>query len=1143
MRLFNDNWEFSKQPLHTSLEEMETRKEDFQPVGIPHDWLIYQAQDLYEDGTGWYRKQFSWEKKEGEQVVLRFDGIYMDSTLYVNKKEVCQWKYGYSTFEVEITEFLQNGENELLVSANFQAPNSRWYSGAGIYRDVWLKTRGREHLVSDGIYFSGKLLENNCWNVEIETEIVGRNLTLDYALRRKGTEAWSMLTGNEKSTEADKESKVLFQCTVQDPAVWDIAHPHCYELRVRLKRDEEILDSQIQTVGFRTLGFNPDKGFLLNGRKVKLQGVCEHHDLGCLGAAYHSQAMRRKFEILKDMGVNAVRTSHNMPAPDLMEMADEMGILIVSESFDMWESSKTPYDYARFFPQWYERDIKSWVKRDRNHPSLILWSIGNEIYDTHISEKGQEWTRILMDEVEKYDPKKNAAITIGSNYMPWENAQKCADIVKIAGYNYGEKYYDKHHAEHPDWILYGSETGSIVQSRGIYHFPYQQSVLADEDEQCSSLGNSTTSWGAESTEACLLAERDHEFSCGQFVWTGFDYIGEPTPYHTRNSYFGQIDTAGFPKDAYYIYQAGWTDYRENPMVHIFPYWDFNEGQFIDLRVCSNAPVVEVFFNGKTQGTFSIDHEHGTDLTGHWQLPYKEGEICAIACDETGKIIAKEVRYSFGEGTELCVKCDREELKANGEDLLFAEISVKDKNGYPVENANNRVHISVEGAGALAGTDNGDSTDTDGYKDYSRRLFSGKLLAVCKAGCEPGVLKLTVTAPGLKPAVVSIPVVQAEVREGISPLAYLAGEDLTKEKPVPIEEIPVRNIRMVSSNGLHLYAENLETEVQAYLCPENATDREVFWSVVDDGGIPLKIAEIEPDGRKVKVRAKSDGSFRLRCMSKCGTDKIRIISQLEFMISGLGTAFTNPYEFVSAGLYNYSKGDIGNGNEHGVATARDGESQVGFRDIDFGPYGSDEIILLIFALTDDPYEIQIYEGIPEEGGELIADVIYQKPKMWNVYQEAVYKLNKRLKGVTGICFVVKEKLHIKGFRFKKYNRAWQQVPVTECDRIYGDSFERQEEAICKIGNNVTIEFENLEFGDQGAGKLILCGSTPLEKNTIIVRFISDGKEERQMLEFAGGQETQEFVLKPVYGTKTVSFVFLPGSSFDFRWFCFKKQGEK
>jgi len=415
--------------------------------------------------------------------------------------------------------------------------------------------------------------------------------------------------------------------------------------------------------------------------------------------------------------------------------------------------------------------------------------------------------------------------------------------------------------------------------------------------------------------------------------------------------------------------------------------------------------------------------------------------------------------------------------------------------------------------------------------------------VCKAGCEPGVLKLTVTAPGLKPAVVSIPVVQAEVREGISPLAYLAGEDLTKEKPVPIEEIPVRNIRMVSSNGLHLYAENLETEVQAYLCPENATDREVFWSVVDDGGIPLKIAEIEPDGRKVKVRAKSDGSFRLRCMSKCGTDKIRIISQLEFMISGLGTAFTNPYEFVSAGLYNYSKGDIGNGNEHGVATARDGESQVGFRDIDFGPYGSDEIILPIFALTDDPYEIQIYEGIPEEGGELIADVIYQKPKMWNVYQEAVYKLNKRLKGVTGICFVVKEKLHIKGFRFKKYNRAWQQVPVTECDRIYGDSFERQEEAICKIGNNVTIEFENLEFGDQGAGKLILCGSTPLEKNTIIVRFISDGKEERQMLEFAGGQETQEFVLKPVYGTKTVSFVFLPGSSFDFRWFCFKKQGEK
>ena len=298
----------------------------------------------------------------------------------------------------------------------------------------------------------------------------------------------------------------------------------------------------------------------------------------------------------------------------------------------------------------------------------------------------------LIAEVRRYDSLKNAAVTLGSNYMPWENTQKCADVIKLIGYNYGENYYEEHHKKHPDWMIYGSETGSIVQSRGIYHFPYQQSVLADEDEQCSSLGNSTTSWGAKSTEACILAERDHPYSCGQFIWTGFDYIGEPTPYHTRNSYFGQIDTAGFPKDSYYIYQAAWTDYKKAPMVHIFPYWDFNEGQFIDLRVCSNAPVVEVFFNGKSQGTFTIDHENGMELTGHWQLPYKEGEIRAVACDESGKIVAEEVRYSFGEAKRILLKPQKQSLRANGEDLLFLEISMEDENGYPVENANNRVLI-------------------------------------------------------------------------------------------------------------------------------------------------------------------------------------------------------------------------------------------------------------------------------------------------------------------------------------------------------------------------------------------------------------------------------------------------------------------
>lgn len=1140
MQLFNDGWEFSKQPLHTDLEAINQRREAFLPVGLPHDWLIYDTEHLYEDGTGWYRKTFYWKPEEDQRVFLRFDGIYMDSTIYVNDKKAGAWKYGYSAFEIEMTPWLGEGENEIKVSVDYQTPNSRWYSGAGIYRDVWIKTVHQCHIVSDGIYFHGQEIGQNRWKVSIETEVEGTDCQLIYEIAEAGTSEWKILLGDEMAErlypQENDSVRFLFDTIIDHPKIWDVGHPDCYRLKVSLKCYGRILQVEELTVGFRTIHFSPEQGFLLNGRKLKLNGVCEHHDLGCLGAAYHPQAMRRKFRILRDMGVNAVRLSHNMPSQDVMELADEMGILIVSEAFDMWESPKNTYDYARFFTRWYTKDVASWVRRDRNHPSLIMWSIGNEIYDTHVSERGCAWTRILTDEVRKYDSRGNGAVTIGSNYMPWENARKCADIVKLAGYNYGDKYYELHHQEHPDWIIYGSETGSTVQSRGIYHFPYQQSVLADVDEQCSALGNSTTSWGARSTEACIIAERDHPFSCGQFVWTGFDYIGEPTPYHTRNSYFGQADTAGFPKDSYYIFQAEWTDYRKKPMVHIFPYWDFNEEQLIDIRVCSNAPVVELFLNGKSQGSCFIDHKKGEQLVGHWQLPYVKGEIKAIACDEDGTVVAQEVRHSFGEAARICLDTDINQLKADGQELLFLEISMKDKEGYPVENANNRIHIQVEGSGSLVGMDNGDSTESDGYKTYSRKLFSGKLLAVCKADAVPGKLKITVESPGLPSAYLNVPVMAGKVTKGSSPLAYRADPDIGEEK----QEIPVRNIRLLSSKGIHLYEGKKSTEVTAAICPENATDRELVWSVVDDAGIPSQIASVEAHGGKAKVTAKSDGQFRLRCMSRCGTDKIRIISQLEFVITGLGKAFHNPYELVMGGLYDYSKGEIGNGNDHGVATARDGESQVGFHDIDFGSYGSDEIILPIFALTDEPYKIKIYEGMPEEPeAALVGDFIYQKPSVWNVYQEETYHLEKRLSGVTSLCFVVEKKIHLKGFRFMRINRAWQKLPASECDHIYGDSYFREKDRIKKIGNNVTIEFEEMDFGGEGTGSITICGSTPLEVNTIIVRFVSEGAEERQMLEFRHSNTEQTFPLKRVYGVKTVSFVFLPGSNFDFSWFGFQK----
>ncbi|MBD8838428.1 DUF4982 domain-containing protein [Paenibacillus sp. CFBP 13594] len=1158
-RLFNDGWQFVK----SKLDVTEPAGLVYEPVELPHDWLIYNTLELYEDSIGWYRKTFHYTKDE-QQLLLCFDGVYMDSSVYVNGQLVGEWKYGYSAFEHEITNALVEGENEILVKVVHQSPNSRWYSGAGIYRNVWLKTRDRNHIVTDGTYVSIKQQPGG-WQVEVDTELnleQNQQAELVHTIRYEG----QVVASNQANVAVSVGENAVVstdsqQIIVQNPNLWSPDAPHLYELVTELKlisedQSEEIIEAVSQRIGFKDVKLDPSEGFYLNGVHTKMNGVCEHHDLGALGAAFNLTALRRRFILLKEMGVNAIRTAHNMPAKEFMELADEMGMLIVSEAFDMWERAKTPYDYARFFPEWAHTDVKSWVKRDRNHVSLIMWSIGNEIYDTHADERGQEVTRMLMDYVLEFDPKGNAGVTIGSNYMPWENAQKCADIVKLAGYNYAEKYYDQHHAEHPDWIIYGSETSSVVQSRGIYHFPFEQPILADDDEQCSALGNSTTSWGAKSAEYCILAERDRPYSLGQFLWTGFDYIGEPTPYHTKNSYFGQLDTATFPKDAYYIYQAAWTDYKKSPMVHLFPYWDFNPGQIIDVRVCSNAPKIELQLNGETIGTYDIDHAHGTQLSGWWKVPYEEGELKAIAYDENGVVIATDVQRSFTDAKKIRLQADREQLQASGKDLIFVEITVEDEAGNPVHNANNRVQVQVSGAGRLLGLDNGDSTDYDPYKGLSRRLFSGKLMAIIGATDEAGTVRIEVSSEGLEGAaaeyevqVVDATDVDRDIKEVHS--VFMVNE----ERPVltgSAQEIPLRKIEIISESGQLLDPSNPELVVTAKLYPENTSYRDIEWAAVNDGGIESNIAKVEvmpagTDGNgenqhTVKVSAIGDGAFRLRATSANGTDKTKLISQLEFKAEGLGTAYKDPYGFITGGLYDYTKGEVGNGNERGVATSRDGETHVGFRNIDFGPYGSDTITIPIFALSSEEYFIQIWEGMPdEEGSTMIADVVYDKESKWNVYQEETYKLSKRLSGITSICFVLKQKIHIKGFSFEPQSRAFEQNAAASCDHLYGDTFKIEGDRVEGIGNNVSLEFENMDFTAEGTPKLVIHGHSPIDKNTIHIRFAGEDGQSNQLVEFtqSEGYEERVFELERVTGVQKVIFIFLPGSQFDFNWFRFEK----
>lgn len=1137
--LFNDGWEFTKQKLDTSLEEICANRDCFVPVGLPHDWLIAQTNDLYENSAGWYRKNFLWNKTEGELVSLCFDGVYMDCQIYVNRKLAKEWKYGYSAFEVEMTPYLQNGNNEIIVCVRYQSPNSRWYSGAGIYRDVRLRRVWETYIPKNGIYVTAIKKQKDVWSLEIDTEVVCKEeTTLVYTL----LDEEKCIVWNHRECLSSQQDIIVHtvKTLVSSPQLWDIYTPKRYCLKVGLWRGEELLQEEAVWFGFRETVFDANKGFFLNGRYVKLKGVCEHHDLGCLGAAFNKTAMRRKFVMLQKMGVNAVRLSHNMPAADLMDLADEMGILIVSEAFDMWERTKTDYDYGRFFKDWYQKDVASWIRRDRNHPSVIMWSVGNEIYDTHVDESGQRIARALLLEVRKHDPKNHAPVTIGSNYMPWENAQKCADIIETVGYNYAENYYNPHHKAHPNWIIYGSETSSTVQSRGVYHFPYRRSVLAEEDLQCSALGNSTTSWGAKSSESCIIAERDCDFSCGQFLWSGFDYIGEPTPYHTKNSYFGQIDTAGFPKDSYYIYQAEWTDVKTAPMVHVFPYWDFNEGQEVDVRVCSNAPEVELFVNGESQGKYQIDHEKGQQLTGNWIVPYHTGMIEAVAYDKQGKVLAREVRHSFKEAAKLCLKPDKHEILADGRDLIFVEITAKDADGYPVENANNRVQVHVSGAGRLVGMDNGDSTDYDAYKGSSRRLFNGKLLAVIAANREAGELIMTAVSQGMPETQLVLCTKTCEVEKGVSFTAYSFDE---KEPPqLQKEEIFVRKIELSCETGTRLDAGNPSAVVHAAICPKNASDKNLIFALVDEAGIPSNLAVLEANENCARITAKADGAFWLRCMSKCGQEHVEIISQLGFTVTGLGTAYIDPYEFVCGGQYQYSKGDVGNGNEKGVATSRDGETQVGYRNLDFGSFGSDEITVPIFALSDEPYPIQIWEGMPEEeGSTLVADVVYQKPSIWNVYQPETWKLNRRLTGITSLCFVLHQKVHIKGFSFARKNKAFERLLACACDHVYGDRFTVTNTGIDRIGNNVTVEFEKMDFGEAGISGIKICGRTPLARQAVHIRFQTPEGERRQLVEFLHTEEAREmeFSFECVTGIQNVAFVFLPGSQFDFQWFQFVK----
>lgn len=1127
--LFNDGWQFCLCDIGTELSALPGRH--WYDVELPHDWLINDTSKLYETGEGWYRRSLpcSAEQLSG-RVLLNFDGVYMNSTLFVNGKEAGSWTYGYSAFEHDITDFLHEGENELLLRVSHQSPNTRWYSGAGIFRDVMLKLRSAAYIGTNGVYIHSAPQPEGGWTTEVETDVVGEASDIRMLLEVFDPAGASMGGYGLEAHFDGGHEKFTASFNSTDPELWSVDDPMLYTLKISLYSGSELLDCVNETFGYRTAEFDPDRGFLLNGEPVKLHGVCMHHDLGALGSALNEAALARQLRIMKEMGVNAIRTSHNMPARRLVQLCDEMGLLVDSEAFDMWEKPKTEFDNHRFFTEHAERDVRSWIERDRNHPCIIMWSIGNEINDT-IDPHGLDITKRLYEYVLKYDPKGNAAPTIGSNYMGNENAQKCSDVVKLAGYNYSEYLYDEHHAKYPDWVIYGSETASAVRSRGIYRFPAELPLLTGEDCQCSSLDNSVVGWGSSAMKSWRL-DRDCPFCCGQFIWTGFDYIGEPTPYNTKNSYFGIVDTAGFPKDIYYFYQSVWVSPEQKKVLHIVPsYWDFIPGQEIDVLIYSNARDVELFLNGKSIGSHVMELETSQDMRAHFKVPFEPGVLRVVGHFADGSECS-EVLHTPSDPAAVVMTSDKETLLADGRDIAFVEISTVDVNGIPVGNARNLIRVEVSGAGRLVGLDNGDSTDYDSYKGDNRRLFSGKLLAMIESTLEPGEITVRAYSEGLE---------NAELRLVSENCGEVSGVSVVTENKFPAVcraytgEVPARLLLPeVDVNSFD--PERRSAEIRAKLLPENCTYDDISWSVVRRNGVESSLAQVEGSGRSAVVTAKGDGEFFVRAMVHNGAEHPQVIADIPFTAEGLGAAVRDAYSFISASTLDSSNVPT-NIIEDGALSNFDGRTVMTYSDIDFGKTGSQIISLSVGTCFDMP--VEVWEGTPDDG-KLICRVDFGNNGHWCGFAGQDFALAERLTGVRTISVVIDSRVIFGGFSFVPIERAYDTNWVGEADSVYGDDYRIDGRRVADIGNNVIINYEGLDFGEDGSEALIISGETGNPMNQIQLRYTpAGGAQKTVLLEFQqdGGRE-QRFDIPKLSGLNDVSFVFMPGSRFDFDWFRFE-----
>ncbi len=808
--LLTDDWSFtlgdSTQCIAEDYDDSNWRR-----LNLPHDWAI--EGDFAEDapsgtgggalpgGIGWYRKTFDVSSDDLKRhLFIEFDGVYMNSTVYVNGHELGHRPYGYISFRYEMTPYLHEGENTIAVRVdNSDQPNSRWYSGCGIYRNVYLTKTNDIYVDQWGTYISTPLVSEAKADVQIVTTVRSRLIqntdikVVQTIYNPKGTKVAS----DEAKTEIIGDSTAIVDQKIRlsKPMRWSVKEPQLYTAVTEIYNDGELYDSYTTRFGIRSFYFDADEGFILNEEEMKINGVCQHHDLGCLGAAVNRRALERQLEILKDMGCNGIRCSHNPPAPELLEMCDSMGFIVMDETFDMWRKKKTEHDYARYFTKWHERDLTDLILRDRNHPSVFMWSIGNEVLEqwtdanadtldiaqanlilnmkrdaSSLAQDGEMSVNSLLckklaDMVHELDPTR--PVTSGNNEPDPGNHLFRANALDIIGFNYHNDWFDGVPENFPGMPFIVTESVSALMTRGYYRMPSDREFLwperwdkpfYDPSFSCSSYDNTHAPWG-NTHEDTWDRVRNNKFISGQYIWTGFDYIGEPTPYGwpARSSYIGIIDLAGFPKDIYYMYQSEWTD---KTMLHLFPHWNWKDGEVVDMWCYyNNADEVELFVNGESQG---VQHKDSTHFHTSWRVTYAPGSVKVVSRKD-GKTVLEQTIATAGRAAQIRLTPDRTSIKSDGKDLSFITVEVLDREGNLCPFAENDIKFDIEGTGFIAGVDNGSPISLERFKDNHRKAFYGKCLVVVQNDSRTGNIRIDATSEGLTKASTVIHCIPDEVR--------------------------------------------------------------------------------------------------------------------------------------------------------------------------------------------------------------------------------------------------------------------------------------------------------------------------------------------------------------------------------------------